>query len=79
MSSNIEYSIKNTTENSLVVRASVSSLNLDHFTDKDIVLLVSEWKIKNVDVLFKSSTQDNKNGVRKRYESEKTTLLGLIK
>ena len=37
MSSNIEYSIKNTTENSLVVRASVSSLNLDHFTDKDIV------------------------------------------
>ena len=48
-------------------------------TDKDIVLLVSEWKIKNVDVLFKSSTQDNKNGVRKRYESEKTTLLGLIK
>ena len=48
-------------------------------TDKDIVLLVSEWKIKNVDVLFKSSSQDTKNGVRKRYEAEKTTLLGLIK
>jgi len=48
-------------------------------TDKDIVLLVSEWKIKNVEVLFKSSTQDIKNGVRKRYESEKTILLGLIR
>ena len=48
-------------------------------TDKDIVLLVSEWKIKNVDVLFKSSSQDIKNGVRKRYESEKTILLGLIR
>jgi len=48
-------------------------------TDKDIVLLVSEWKIKNVDVLFKSSTQDIKNGVRGRYQSEKTILLGLIR
>ncbi|MFZ4104861.1 hypothetical protein [Flavobacterium sp.] len=37
MSSNIEYSIKNTTENSLVVRASINSFNVDHVTDKDIV------------------------------------------
>jgi len=48
-------------------------------TDKDIVLLVSEWKIKNVDVLFKSSSQGIKDSVRSRYQSEKTALLGLIK
>ena len=48
-------------------------------TDKDIVLLVSEWKIKNVDVLFKSSSQAIKDSVRSRYQSEKTILLGLIK
>ena len=48
-------------------------------TDKDIVLLVSEWKIKNVDVLFKSSSQQTKDSQRSRYQSEKTILLGLIK
>lgn len=47
-------------------------------TDKDIVLLVSEWKIKNVDRLFKSSSQSIKDGVKSRYESEKTALLNLI-
>ena len=47
-------------------------------SDKDIVTLVSEWKIKNVDILFKSSSQNIKEGVRTRYQSEKQALLGLI-
>ena len=47
-------------------------------TEKDIVSIVSEWKIKNVDVLFKSSSASIKQGVKNRYENEKTTLLGLI-
>ena len=48
-------------------------------TDKDIVLLVSEWKINNVDSLFKSSTPNIRTGVKSRYESEKQALLRLIK
>lgn len=47
-------------------------------SDKDIVTLVSDWKIKNVDVLFKSSSTSIRQGVRTRYESEKTALLRLI-
>ena len=48
-------------------------------TDKDIVTLVSEWKINNVDIMFKSSTADIRAGVKSRYQSEKQALLGLIK
>jgi hypothetical protein len=48
-------------------------------TDKDIVTLVSEWKINNVDTIFKSSTADIKAGVKSRYQSEKQALLNLIK
>lgn len=48
-------------------------------TDRDIVLLVSEWKIKNVNVLFKRSSQRTKDNVRNRFQSEKTALLRLIK
>ena len=40
-------------------------------TDKDIVTLVSEWKINNVATLFKSSSADIKAGVKSRYQSEK--------
>jgi len=47
-------------------------------TDKDIVELVSNYKIKNVDNLFKSSSQEIRNSVRNRYEEEKNSLLGLI-
>lgn len=47
-------------------------------SDKDIVKIVSEWKIKNVDTLFKSSSANIKQGVKNRYESEKTALLRLI-
>lgn len=52
--------------------------NKSTLTDKDIVTLVSEWKIKNVDLLFKSSSNSIKNGVKQRYETEKTALLRLI-
>jgi hypothetical protein len=47
-------------------------------TDRDIVVLVSEWKINNVDKLFKSSSQNIKDGVKARYQSEKDALLKLI-
>jgi len=48
-------------------------------TDKDIVTLVSEWKINNVNTLFKSSSDSIRAGVKSRYQSEKTALLNLIK
>lgn len=48
-------------------------------TDRDIVNLVSEYKIANVDTFFKSSSQSIKDGVRRRYQEEKTALLNLIK
>lgn len=48
-------------------------------TDKDIVTLVSEWKINNVNTLFKSSSESIRAGVKSRYQSEKTALLNLIK
>jgi hypothetical protein len=48
-------------------------------TDKDIVTLVSEWKINNVATLFKSSSASIQAGVKSRYQSEKQALLNLIK
>ena len=48
-------------------------------TDKDIVSLVSEWKINNVESLFKSSSDSIRAGVKKRYISEKEALLKLVK
>jgi hypothetical protein len=48
-------------------------------TDKDIVTLVSEWKINNVATLFKSSSESIRAGVKSRYQSEKQALLNLIK
>lgn len=47
-------------------------------TDKDIVTLVSEYKINNVPVLFKSSSASIQAGVKSRYQSEKQALLNLI-
>ena len=47
-------------------------------TDKDIVTLVSEFKINNVDTLFKSSSDSIRAGVKSRYQSEKQALLKLI-
>jgi hypothetical protein len=48
-------------------------------TDKEIVEVVSEYKIASVDTLFKSSSDSIKAGVRTRYRSEKQKLLSLIK
>lgn len=62
------------------VRAFTETLQgKSQLTDKDIVNLVSEWKINNVDTLFKSSSQSIKDGVKNRYKSEKQSLLALIK
>lgn len=48
-------------------------------TDKDIVTLVSDYKINNVEEFFKSSSSDIRAGVAKRWQSEKAELLKLIK
>jgi len=48
-------------------------------TDKDVIEMVSNWKINNVDVLFKSSSDNIKKGVKSRFESEKQALLKLVK
>ena len=47
--------------------------------DRDIIEMVSNWKINNVDILFKSSSADIKAGVKSRYSSEKQALLNLVK
>lgn len=47
-------------------------------TDRDIVTLVSEYKINNVPVLFKSSSASIQAGVRNRYVSEQQALFKLI-
>lgn len=47
-------------------------------TDRDIVTIVSDWKIKNVSILFRSSSASIQSGVKARYESEKQALLRLI-
>lgn len=62
-------------------RTSIFSIplkNKSNLTDKDIVNLVSEYKINNVDELFKSSSDSIKNGVRSRYAAEKVSLNNLI-
>lgn len=46
-------------------------------TEKDIVNLVSAYKISQVPELFKSSTENIRAGVRSRYASEKSILLGM--
>ena len=52
--------------------------NKSQLTDRDIVTIVSDWKIKNVDTLFRSSSVAIRNGVRSRYVQEKQDLLRLI-
>ena len=47
-------------------------------TDKDIVAIVSEYKISNVANFFKSSGASIIAGVKARYESEKSDLIKLI-
>lgn len=47
-------------------------------TDKDVVELVSEFKIAKVDELFKSSPKEIRDSIRERYKAEKQDLLKLI-
>jgi hypothetical protein len=47
-------------------------------TDRDIVDLVSEYKIAKADVFFKSSGEAIISGVKNRYKSEKQDLQNLI-
>lgn len=47
-------------------------------TDRDIIILVSDYKINTVNVKFASSSESIRAGVRRRYESEKAELLKLV-
>lgn len=53
--------------------------NKSALTDKDIVELVSAYKIANINSWFAASSSDIRAGVKSRWEGERTTLLGLIK
>jgi len=53
--------------------------NKSELSEKDIINLVSDYKIAKVEDLFKSSSPDIRAGVKKRYETEKKDLLGLVK
>ena len=62
-------------------RTSIFTTPLDgksELTDKDIVNLVSEYKIANAPTFFKSSGQAVISGVENRYRSEQTDLLKLV-
>ena len=48
-------------------------------TDKDIVELVSNYKINNVRVFFKSSSVNIQEDVKNRWQAEKSDLIKLIK
>lgn len=47
-------------------------------TDKDIITLVSNYKINNVALYFKSSSNAIQNGVKSRWIQEKNDLLSLV-
>lgn len=47
-------------------------------TDRDIIELVSNYKINNVNTFFKSSSSSVQSGVKTRWQSEKSDLLKLI-
>ncbi len=52
--------------------------NKSELTDKDIVNLVSEYKLANADTFFRSSGAEIIAGVKNRYTSEKQDLLSLV-
>jgi hypothetical protein len=47
-------------------------------TDRDIITLVSEYKIASIDIIFKSKRDAVKQQNRSRYQTEKTQLLSLV-
>lgn len=48
-------------------------------TDKDIIELVSNYKINSVNTFLKSSSDNIKTGVKTRWQNEKTDLIKLVK
>jgi hypothetical protein len=46
-------------------------------TDKDVVNLVMDYKLANIGTYFASSSESIRQGIQKRYASEKTELLKL--
>lgn len=50
-----------------------------NLSDKEIVELVQEYKLKTVELYFKSSGANIQAGIKKRCESEKEALLKLVK
>lgn len=48
-------------------------------TDKDIINMVSEFKISTVDEYFKNNTASIRAGIKSRFASERTDLLKLVK
>ena len=51
--------------------------SLQSATEVEVINKVSDYKIANVSVKFKSSSENIKAGVRSRYEQERTALLKL--
>lgn len=47
-------------------------------TDRDIITLVSEYKINTVDEYFKNSSSNIRQGAKNRFEGEKNDLLKLV-
>ena len=47
-------------------------------TDRDIISLVSEYKIASINTIFSSKSNEIKEQNRSRYETEKTQLLSLV-
>ena len=53
--------------------------NKSELSEKDIITLVSDYKINNVDEFFKSSAPNIRAGIKSRYQSEKQALLAMVK
>ncbi len=53
--------------------------NKSELTDRDIINIVSEYKLATVENNFKSSGPSDREGIKKRYQSEKIDLLNLVK
>lgn len=60
-----------------VIKRALAGKDIASMTDAEIVAAVQDDKIKNVDRDFKSSSQNIRNGVKKRAEREKSRLVEL--
>lgn len=62
---------------SLIIKALQKHGDVDKLTDEQIITIVQDYKIANVQYLFKNSSSAVRNGVLKRMKDEKTDLLKL--